>query len=270
MAEPLIRCAGVVKIYASSTERVQALRGVDLTIERGETIAVVGPSGSGKSSLLRIIAGLDQPSAGVVDVAGVDFARVPRRRRRRVRASLLSHVYQRPIDNLLASRTALQQVQAVAVRRGAPSAAATEMLERVDLTHRAHARPPELSGGEQQRLAFARAAVGEPRVIIADEPTAELDRVNTHRVLDTLVELSTAGISILVATHDPQVLERIDHVITLRDGAVASIRRGGHEYAVIDQTGRMQLPPDLRHRFADGVARLGWNDETGQLTAERP
>jgi putative ABC transport system ATP-binding protein len=270
VADPLIRCVGVVKIYPSASGKVQALRGVDLTIERGETIALVGPSGSGKSSLLRIIAGLDEPSAGIVEVDGVDFARVPRRHRRRVRSLMLSHVYQRPTDNLLGYETALRQVQRVAVRRGHSPEAAVEVLERVGLGHRLDHRPSELAGGEQQRLAFARAAVGEPAVIIADEPTAELDRDSRGRVLETIGDLAASGITILLATHDRHVIERIDHVVTLRDGAIASVRRGDDELAVIDQSGRLQLPPDIRAKFPDARARLRWDGDDDQLTGRVP
>lgn len=270
MADELIRCAGVVKIYASMTGHVQALRGVDLSLAGGEVVALVGPSGSGKSSLLRIIAGLDEPSAGVVEVGGVDFARVPRRRRRLTRSRLLSHVYQRPSDNLISHETALQQVQRVAVRRAAPPGAAWELLDRVGLADRADHRPGELSGGEQQRLAFARAAVGAPALVIADEPTAELDRASSDRVLDTIERLADDGITVLLATHDPHVLERIDHVVTLRDGAIASVRRGGQELAVIDESGRLQLAPDLRARFPDARARVAWDDDADQLTARAP
>jgi putative ABC transport system ATP-binding protein len=270
VGDVLIRCVGVVKIYAAESGRVQALRGVDLRIDRGDAVVVVGPSGSGKSSLLRIIAGLDPPSAGVVEVDGVDLARVPRRRRRLVRSRLLSHVYQRPLDNLVSHETALEQVQRMAIRRRTEPAAALEMLERVGLLDRRDHRPGELSGGEQQRLAFARAAVGPPALIIADEPTAELDRASSQHVIDTMVALADEGITVLVASHDRQVQEQIAHVVTLRDGAIASIRIGSEELSVIDDSGRMQLPPDLRGRFPDGRARLAWDVDADRLTGSPP
>ena len=267
MADPLVRCEGVVKIYASAVGHVQALRGVDLTIDHGELVALVGPSGSGKSSLLRIIAGLDEASAGSVTVDGVDFARVARSRRRKVRSRLLSHVFQQPSDNLLEHLTAIEQVERVARRRGTGAAAALAALEQVRLDHRHTHRPDELSGGEQQRLAFARAIVGRPALVIADEPTAELDTATTHAIIDVIAELNAAGTTILLATHDPVALERVGHVVTLRDGSVAGVRRHGIERAAIDSTGRLQLPPDVRHHFPDASARLDWDDGDQHLVA---
>ena len=264
---PLVRCRGVVKIYPSAAGRVQALRGVDLTIEPGELVALVGPSGSGKSSLLRIIAGLDEATAGTVSVAGVDFARVPRNQRRKVRSRLLSHVYQQPADNLLGHLTAVEQVARVARRRGVGPDAAVAALAQVGLAHRHDHRPDELSGGEQQRLAFARAVVGRPALVIADEPTAELDTTTTHTILDLIAELHAAGTTILLATHDPVALERIGHVVTLRDGTVAAVRRGAQERAAIDSIGRLQLPPELRRHFPDDSAELGWDDDDQQMVA---
>jgi putative ABC transport system ATP-binding protein len=261
-----VRCRGLVKIYSAATGQVQALRGVDLDIPAGRVVAVVGPSGGGKSSLLRIMAGLERATAGSVTVDGIDLAQVGSRARRRLRARLLSHVYQRPADNLISHLTAAQQVARVAVRRGQRPDAAVAMLERVDLGTRLDHRPGELSGGEQQRLAFARAAVGAPSIIIADEPTAELDSANSTRVLDTIDLLVDTGVTVVVATHDPQVVERIDHVVILRDGAIEAIEEQGRTYAAIDHTGRIQLPPGLHHRFPGDRAVLAWNQEAGHLT----
>lgn len=264
---PSVECIGVVKIYFAATGNIQALRGVDLVVHQHRTVAIVGPSGSGKSSLLRIIAGLDQPTAGIVRVGGIDLTQLPQRQRRRLRSHVVRHVYQQPSDNLLDHLTALEQVERVAVRSGETSQAALAMLERVGLADRRNHRPSELSGGEQQRLAFARAAVGTASIVIADEPTAELDVASGTRVLDAIEHLNTIGVSVLLATHDPQALERIDHIVTLRDGATASVLEDGRLHSVIDGAGRLQLPPEIRHRFQRARAELAWDDNEGHLRA---
>jgi putative ABC transport system ATP-binding protein len=267
VAEPLISCRGVIKIYASAAGRVTALRGVDLVVDEGALVALVGPSGSGKSSLLRIIAGLDEASAGTVSVGGVDFAEVPRRQRRLVRSRLLSHVYQRPRDNLLGHLQAIEQVRRVARHRGVPDAEADDALERVGLAHRRHHRPDDMSGGEQQRLALARSVVGHPALVIADEPTAELDTAATLAILEVIRELSAEGATILMATHDPIALEHIDHVVELRDGTVARVRRDGRDRVVIDGAGRLHLPPDVDQRFPDRTAHIDWDDDGDHMVA---
>ena len=266
----IVECTNLLRVFESATGRVQAVRGVDLSIEAGRVVAVVGPSGSGKSSLLRMIAGLDEPSAGDVYVDGINLARLSNGARCRIRARLLAHVHQRPTDNLLGHLTALDQVERVARRRDADRGDAIRLLDRLGLANRADHFPHQLSGGEQQRLAFARAAVGGPVLIIADEPTAELDTSSTTLVLDAIERLAAEGITVLLATHDPQVLERVDEVVTLRDGSVSSVTTGGTELAVIDQAGRIQLPPEVRERFPSHRARLSWDPERRRLTVEEP
>ena len=160
-----------------------------------------------------MIGGLDEPSAGDVLIDGVNLARLSRGARRRVRARLIANVHQRPTDNLLPHLTALDQVLHVARRRGVGLTESLAMLEELGLGDRRAHLPDQLSGGVQQRLAFARGAVGAPAVIVADEPTAELDTESTERVLDAVERLSSSGITILMATHDRRVLERMDQVV---------------------------------------------------------
>lgn len=267
---PVIECSSLLRVFESATGRVQAVRGVDLAIDSGRSVAVVGPSGSGKSSLLRMIGGLDTPTAGDVLIDGVNLVRLTSSARRQVRARLLAHVHQRPMDNLLGHLTALEQVIRVARRRGGGRNEAVEMLESLGLAHRTDHLPEQLSGGEQQRLAFARAAVGSPAVIIADEPTAELDAASTDRVLDAIERLTREGITALVATHDARVLERVDQVVTLRDGSIASVTESGTELAVIDRSGRIQLPPAAREHFAERRAMVVWDPDREIYTLERP
>ncbi len=267
---PVIECVSLLRVFESATGRVQAVRGVDLTIGSGRSVAVVGPSGSGKSSLLAMIGALDEPTAGDVTINGVNLVRLSPGARRKMRAKLLAHVHQRPSDNLLGHLTALDQVARVAKHRGGGLAESREMLDALGLAHRADHLPDELSGGEQQRLAFARGAVGAPAVIIADEPTAELDTASAGRVLDAIERLAGTGITIVVATHDRRVLERVDEVVTLRDGSIASVTDSGTELAVVDHAGRIQLPPEVREFFPDRRARLTWDEERRTFTVEEP
>lgn len=263
-----VRCEHLVAVYESATGRVQAVRGVDLDIMAGVTTAVVGPSGSGKSSLLRMIAGLDVPTAGLVEVNGINLSSQRPGQRARLRGRLLTHVYQRPADNLLGHLTARQQLRRLAAPRSMAQARTADALDRLGLTHRAEHLPGAMSGGEQQRLAFARAMVAGHAVVIADEPTAELDRSSANAVLDAIDVLASEGVTVLVATHDQMVMDRAAQVVTLRDGAVASITIAGTELAVIDGSGRLQLPPEVRDRFPLHRAHLVWDDEADRLVVE--
>jgi ABC-type lipoprotein export system ATPase subunit len=268
-AEPLLRCEQLVKFHETPSGRVQAVRGVDLSFSTGVTVAIVGPSGSGKSSLLRMLACLDRPSAGVVKVDGVDLWRLSERARARTRAALMTHVYQRPGDNLFGHLTAEMQLERVA-RSGSGSDGVDRWLDALGLAGQRTLLPAQMSGGERQRLAFARAAVSGHRLVIADEPTAQLDSANSRAVLDAVDVLAGRGMTTIVATHDRRVLDRVDEVIELRDGAIATITSGGTRLSVIDTSGRLQLPPELLGRFPDGRARLRWGADSEPIELDAP
>ncbi|MEA5558056.1 ABC transporter ATP-binding protein [Nodularia spumigena] len=267
--EPVLHCAHLVRLYESPTGRVQAVRGVDLAIEAGVIVAVVGPSGCGKSSLLRMLSGIDRPTAGSVTLSGVDLTRLSDRRRARARSELLTHVHQRPSDNLFAHLTGRQQLERVLARHRDQSEV-DAILGQLGLAHRGDATPDRLSGGEQQRLAFGRAVAAGHRVVIADEPTAHLDTDSATSVLDAMEVLAASGVTIVVATHDQRVLRRVHRTVALRDGAVATITEGTTELSVVDRSGRVQLPPDARRLFADGRVRLTIDPENGSVTLEQP
>lgn len=270
MPDPVLRCDHLVRFYDTPTGRVQAVRGVDLELDPGVAVAVVGPSGSGKSSLLRMLAGLDRPTAGLVLLDGVDVWRLGPRARSRLRSNVLSHVYQRPSDNLFAHLPADMQLRRVAPSGRDGDRVVDETLELLGLGPRRHHDVSTLSGGERQRLALARAVVAGHRVVIADEPTSQLDSDSTDSVMTVVEMLAARGITVVLATHDPRVLDRVDHVITLRDGAVATVTSRGTELAVIDGSGRLQLPPEALALFPDRRARLVTDTEHGEIRLERP
>ena len=219
-AEVAASCDRVSKTYRSATGGVVALEGVDAEFRSGEVTAVVGPSGSGKSSLLKVLAGLERPTAGQVEVGGSWFSGMRGGGLRRARRALVGFVFQRPSDNLISYLTVIEHLELAAALRRSGRGEGRELLDRLGLGHRAEAEPHQLSGGEQQRVAFAQAVIGSPAVVLADEPTAELDRRSAEALLSDVIRLARAGTAVVVATHDPSVVESADRRLYLRDGAV--------------------------------------------------
>jgi putative ABC transport system ATP-binding protein len=205
-------------------ERIDILNGVSLRIDHGEFVAIVGPSGSGKSTLLGIIAGLDSPTSGQVLVDGVDITRMSEARLASVRNQKIGMVYQ--AFNLIPSLTAQENVEIplyVGKHPGKPADRAQELLRLVGLGHRLRNRPTQLSGGEQQRVAVARALATQPAIVIMDEPTGNLDQKNSENVLQMIRDLRAAtGTTFIIATHDPNVAAAADRSIRIVDGLVAS------------------------------------------------
>ena len=210
----------VYRFFHAGDDETLALRGVSLTLQRGEMVAVTGPSGSGKSTLLNVLAGLDEPDGGQVRVDGERLSRRPEEVRARLRAERIGLVYQATnlVGHLSVSdNVALaQQLSAKATNRSWRQ----EVLERVGIAGRAQARPRQLSGGELARAGLAVALANDPPVVLADEPTGELDDATAAGILDLLAERAGAGSAVIVVTHDPSVAARADREIALRDGEV--------------------------------------------------
>ncbi len=260
-AGALIVCDRLVRIYLAEGIEVQALQGLDLVVAAGELTALVGASGSGKSTLMNILAGLDAPTAGGVRVAGHDLAAMNGRQRLAYRRSVVGFIWQQTARNLLPYLTAGQNVElplrlAGAGRRRRRDRAG-ELLGLLGVAQCAGRRPDQMSGGEQQRVAIAVALANAPSVLLADEPTGELDSVTAESVFSALREANAQlGVTVVVVTHDPAVSAMVRRVIAIRDGRTSTetLRRGdgsgdgqGHpvEYAVLDRAGRLQLPREM-------------------------
>jgi putative ABC transport system ATP-binding protein len=229
-ANTLIRIEGLHKTYHRGQEIVEALRGIDLMVEEGEFLTVMGPSGCGKSTLLHIIGGIDRPTAGRVVVDGVDLGSLDEEALTRFRREKVGFVFQ--FYNLLPTLTALQNVELPLIALGYPRVArrtmARAVLEMVGLGDRLHHKPAELSGGQQQRVAIARAIVANRRLILADEPTGDLDSVSSRQVVDLMWNLNQSlGLTFIIVTHDPAVGERGTRTIYLQDGRVVGEERRG-------------------------------------------
>jgi putative ABC transport system ATP-binding protein len=216
---PAAVCEGLVRIYWSPSGEVHALKGVDAVVPAGRLTAITGPSGSGKSSLLRILAAQDRPPQ-----------------------NLLPHLTAR--EHLAMAGRLRRVARAEVVRETG------ELFDLLGIADRAEHLPGQLSGGEQQRLAFAQAVVGRPALVVADEPTSELDSATTADLLAAVHELTRTGTTVVMATHDPLAAGAADQIIHLRSGTVAHEEVGGRRLAVIDGDGRVQLPEEALRRFA--------------------
>src|SRR3954464_2677675 len=221
---PAAVCHEVVKTYRTATESVTALDGVTLSIPRAQVTVVVGPSGSGKSSLLRLLACIDRPDSGGGLVAGQRVDALGARARRKLRQRQVAYLFQRPGENLLPYLDAVAQVRLAASLRGAPvtAGAALGLLDRLGLRDRADHLPGQLSGGEQQRLAVACGVVGDPALVVADEPTAELDTAAAERVLTAMEDLAAAGVGFVLSSHDPRVMAIADGFVRLDHGRLVA------------------------------------------------
>ncbi|GII58518.1 ABC transporter ATP-binding protein [Planotetraspora thailandica] len=261
LTEPVVDahifCDNLVRIFKTEGVEVVALQGLDLLIDRGELVAVVGPSGSGKSTLLNVLSGLDLPTAGVARVAGMDLLSMTGKDRLHYRRSIVGFIWQQTARNLLPYLTARENVLLPArlAGRKARGERADELLELLGVAGCADRMPGEMSGGQQQRVAIAVALANRPEVILADEPTGELDSETSEEVFAALRGANRElGVTVVIVTHDPLVSEQVDRTVGIRDGRTSSetLRRTSdegdviaEEYAVLDRVGRLQLPRDF-------------------------
>jgi len=226
--EPVLQAERLVKIYRTDSVETPALRGVDLVIQKGEFTAVAGPSGSGKSTLLHLLGGLDKPTSGEVFLEGKPLSKLHPEALARLRLKKIGFVFQAynliPVLTVLENTAFVLELQGVPYRERIKRARA--ILAELGIEKYADQYPHRLSGGEQQRVAVARAVVGEPAVVLADEPTANLDGENSRALIDLMRRLNeTRGTTFLFATHDMRLLDRVNRLLTLEDGRITSDRR---------------------------------------------
>jgi putative ABC transport system ATP-binding protein len=250
VADPAVSCEDLVKVFRSATGETHALRGIGLEVHPGALTVVAGPSGSGKSSLLTMLGARDRPSAGTLTVLGRDVGAASTRELRQLRRRRIGFVPQRSAMGVFPHLRAVDQLRQVAGWRGAVRTDnPVDALAAVGLEGRWDHLPLALSGGEQQRLAVALALVGSPALVVADEPTAELDHANADLVVDALLASAAAGAAVVISSHDERIMHRADRLLRLRHGVLSSETTRRDTTGVIDATGRLQLPPAVLDLF---------------------
>lgn len=291
----MIRCENLVKIYKTSDVEVVALQGLDLDVEKGELVGIVGNSGSGKTTLLNMLGGLDKPSAGKLVVDGRDLLKFSDKDYMYYKRNTVGFVWQNNARNLIPYLTAIQNVEMPMLLKGSKKRRerALELLDNVGLSHRVNSKLDQLSGGEQQRVAIAIALANKPKLILADEPTGAVDTKTSEMILNIFKNLNkTEGITIVIVTHDLKLANHIDRVVAIRDGRTSSeiIRKksmtealgelgeivnadgGGEdlheELIVLDRSGRLQIPKDyirsLGIKGGDKV-KVELDEKTGKI-----
>ena len=279
-----IECTDLVKIYTAEGVEVQALQGLTLRVERGELTAIVGASGSGKSTLLSILTGLEIPTAGRAIVAGHDLLAMTSAQRTRYRRETVGFVWQQTSRNLLPYYSAAQNIAMPLAIAGVPraqrSARVNALVELLGMGDFARRHPAQLSGGQQQRVAIAVALANEPEVLFADEPTGELDEVNSQVVFDALGSVNRElGVTVLIVTHDEEVSTKVRRTVQIRDGRLSTeVHRStetdefgeeqhrSQEFVVLDRVGRLQLPQEyVRTLGLEGLVRLELADDHAQV-----
>jgi putative ABC transport system ATP-binding protein len=237
--EPIIEIENVTKVYQMGEVQVRALAGISVTVRAGEYVAIIGASGSGKSTLMNVIGLLDSPSSGRYRIRGTEVSNLGKDQLADLRNREIGFIFQR--FNLLARTSALRQVELPLFYAGVSGKEskrrALEALARVGLEERSHHRPDELSGGQQQRVAIARALVGRPQLLLADEPTGALDSKTGAEVLELFDELHRQGLTLVVVTHDHNVANRAQRIITISDGEIVEDRRVQRNEQTTEQEG---------------------------------
>ena len=280
---PYIHCQDLFKIYNRSDLEVVALRGLDLEVQAGEVVAIIGASGSGKSTLLNILAGLDRPSAGQVRVGTRDLLNISDRELVSYRRLDVGFVWQATARNLVSYLTVRDNVELPMAMAGTKSASrrnsAMELLSSLGLEDKSNRLPHQLSGGEQQRVAIGVALANRPPLILADEPTGELDTESADQIFQLFRDLTSIyGVTVVIVTHYVGVARFVDRVVHIRDGRISSesysrpsFQRSGEliedEFVVVDRAGRLQLPPEYAEKFRKGgLAKVDLEGDTVTIT----
>lgn len=290
--EPIIRCENLVKIYKTEDIEVLALQGLELSVEEGELMAIIGNSGSGKSTFLNMIGGLDKPSAGKLFVDGKDLFKLNEQQLVEYKRSTVGFVWQNNARNLLPYLTAFQNVQMPMFFGGEKERRekAQELLELVGMAHRKDHHLSQLSGGEQQRIAIAIALANNPRILLADEPTGSVDLKTSNYILGVFRELNrTLGLTVVIVTHDRMLSKQVHRVVAIRDGKTSSefrVRQSyadqlanleslevedvHEEFAILDKAGRVQLPADTLAAIGLSGNKLRVSVQDGKIIIENP